>query len=263
MAAPTFVTASAGTTDSTGAWTHTGAAPSAAGNFYIVHILDDGTAGGITITSVTNAENLAGTDNVLSLLVDGVFGNTGLYAIGSPDAAYQRLYMGRALNTSAMVITGANASGDDVYVRVYEFTNVATGTTIATVLENGSAGAVQNVAGTSATCADASVETIGTDRLALNFVGINDDASGLAAFTGETGGDWTLATAIYESSTGTDGTIGLMQAAMASAGTIDGGTDTITSLSWGTLGFALIGTTVEIPILLENGFVNFNDPGVL
>lgn len=199
--------ASTGSTDATGAWSHTSAAPTAAGNVYIVQALQDGTAADIAIDSVTNAENLAGTDNVLTKI--------GEFDVGSAVAASQHLWIGRALNTSAMVITGSNAGGDDVYVRVYEFNNVFTGTTLATVLENVTAGATVNSAGTSATASDASVTTLGPDRLALNFEAVNDD-NALSAFTGETGGDWGFAVSPYADSGGTDGAIGLQISPMFS-----------------------------------------------
>lgn len=128
MAIPAFVTASTGTTDATGAWTHTSTAPGEAGRILLVHLLQDGTNAAPTITSVTNAEDLAGADNVLTYV--------GAFPVGDPAAAYQHLWIGRSLSTSAMVITGANAGGDDVYVRVYEFSGVSTGTTLTTVMEN-------------------------------------------------------------------------------------------------------------------------------
>lgn len=247
MAAPTFVTASTGSTDATGAWAHTSAVPSAVGNVYIVQVLIDGVAGGtVSIDSVTNAENLAGTDNVLLEFPD-------LYAVGSPQAGNQKLWIGRSTSTSAMVITGSNTSGDDLYIRAYEFTNVSTGTTLATVIEETTAGTVTNGAATSATCADTSVTTLGVDRLACNFGAITDDASGIALFAGATGGTWAHFQS-YETAGGTDGTVFFEDAAMATAGTINGGSDTITSLPWGVVGFALIGTTVA------GSFIEIKDP---
>ena len=131
MTAPSYVVASTGSTDTTGAWTHTSAAPGAAGRLLLVQVMQDGTTTGAsmpTITSVTNAEDLAGTDSVLTYL--------GAWPMGSTTAAYQHLWMGRSLSTSAMVITGGNTGGDDVYVRVYEFLDVNTGTGISDVIEN-------------------------------------------------------------------------------------------------------------------------------
>lgn len=233
-----YVTATAGATDATGAWSYTTTAPSAAGNLIIVQVFQDATSSNtaISITSATNVEDLAGTDSVFTALAA-----TG-YDVGNTVQGYQYIFIGRALNTSAIVITGANTSADDIYIRAYEFSGVAKGTTLSAVIENATAGTATNGKGTSTTCSDTSVQTLGDGRLALNFVaiGIFVTLSGLAAFAGMTGGTWALATAIYETTTGTDGCIGLMSASMASAGTIDGGSDTITSYPWGVIGFALI-----------------------
>lgn len=231
MAAPTYVTASTGSTDAGGAWSHTSAAPTAAGNVYIVQVVQDGTgADTIGISSVTNAENLAGTDNVLTSI--------GEFNIGSAVTASQHLWIGRALNTSAMVITGTNSGTDDLYIRVYEFSGVSTGTTLDTVIENATAGATTTGAGTGTTVSDASVQTLGPNRLALNFIGTDDDLTVGGSFTSETGGDWT-SVASYGTSTGTDAALNLNTATIASAGTIDGGTYTISSMGWGVVGFAL------------------------
>ena len=264
MPAPTFVTAGAGETDAGGAWTYgSWAATSAVGNLLIAHLLQDGTTNGAVtgVAGSSNMESLAGVEATWTQLIGG--NADGSFPIGSAAAGRQFLFLGRSrAAASNPTFAGANSSTDDLYYRGYEFTNVFPGTTIATVLENGTAGSTPNGAATSTTVADTGVTTLGADRLALNFVGITDDASGLAAFAGETGGDWTLATAIYETATGTDATLGLMQAAMPTAGTINGGTDTITSLPWGVVGFALIGTAAAAAVP-RYGFVNHSNPGVL
>lgn len=243
MAAPTFAQASAGAVATT-----TLAGPSltgtTVGNVILFQIVQDGTTAGEPGSLQANgtAEDLAGTDNV--------FTKIGAFDIGSPAAAKQHLYLCRSLSSTNInfLADPANVGGDDLYSRAYEFNNVITaalgGVSLATVIENATAGTATNGAGTSVTVADTGVTTLGADRLALNCVGINDDATGFAAFTGQSGGTWALTTAIFESATGTDATVALVQAAMASAGTINGGTDTITSDGWGVVGFALIGTTV-------------------
>ena len=230
-----YVTASAGATDATGAWSYTTSAPSAAGNIIIVQVFQDGTSASnaITIDSATNVENLAGTDSVFTVL--SATGSD----VGSAAAGYQYIFIGRALNTSAIVITGGNTGTNDIYVRAYEFSGVSTGTTLAQVIENATAGNFTNGAATTTSCLDTAVQTLGPNRMALNFVALADDAMGLAAFAGESGGDWTLPVAIYETGTGTDATLGLNTAAIATATTIDGGSDTITSIAWGVIGFAL------------------------
>lgn len=250
MAAPTFVAASTGATDAGGAWSYTTAAPGASGRLIIVQVLQDGVSAdtAISITSATNCTDLSGTANLFTAL-SGVG-----RGVGSGPNGYQYLFFARSTGTSAIVITGANSGADDIYIRAYEFADVNTGTTEASILEG-----LGNSGTTSTTLLDQGVTTTANDRLALNFIAITDDASGLASFAGETGGDWTLATAIYETATGTDGTLGLMTAAMPSAGTINGGSATIVSLPWGVIGFALIGT-VFIP---RNPAVDHMNPGVL
>lgn len=234
MAAPTFIDAATGATDAGGPWTYNCQVPTAVGTLFIIQVLTDGT--GITgqVASCTNVENLAGVDTAVDILTDN-------QDVGSAAAGIQNLYICRSISTSVPVVTGSNAGTNDIYVRSYQFDNVNTGTTIADVIENSTAGGIVNGAGTSTTCADTAVTTLGSDRLACNFGAITDDASGIAVFTGMTGGTWGNFQS-YESATGTDGTVFAEFAAMPSAGTINGGTATITSLPWGVIGFALIGT---------------------
>lgn len=253
MAAPTFVQASDGLTDAGGAWLALGTFPGVltVGNIVILQVLQDGgTSGAVGITSASVAlEALDGTDQALTYI--------GEFPVGGSSQAFQHIWIGRALQaTNQVSVSGTNSTAEDVYARYYEFANVSTGTTLATVIENGSAGATANGAGTSATIADTGVTTLGADRLALNFVAGNDD-NALDAFTGESGGDWTEAVAEYAESAGTDGVIGLQVATIASAGTINGGTDGWVdgTDSWGVVGFALIGTTAGGPTDHEGAVV--------
>lgn len=208
----------------------------------IVQVTQDGTAADAAISSVhANIANLAGTASAMTSI--------GTFPIGNPAAAKQLLWIGRTTATvpiTASVCSLTSSGGDDLYVEIVTFQNVSTGTTLATVIENGSAGSTASESGTGTTVNDVGVTTLGVDRLACNFVGINDDATGIAAFAGASGGTWSLRSQ-FESSTGTDGTVVLMDAAMASAGTINGGSDAITSDGWGVVGFALIGTTAAAP----------------
>ncbi len=252
MAAPTYVTASTGASDTTGAWTATGAAPGAAGRIMILHVVQDGTTdGSVTFTSATNIENLAGTDNAWTAI--------GEYSMGGADEARHYLWIGRSLSTSTPTFTGGNSSGEDLFFRMYEFSGVSTGTTLATVIENVTAGTATSAGATSTTVADVGVTTLGPDRLALNFIGVNDDAQAaeLTAMTGESGGDWTYPVAAYGDSAGTDATLALVTATIASAGTINGGTDTITSGAWGVVGFALKPT--GIPLLTQAAYRYYED----
>ena len=242
MAAPTYVTASTGTTDSTGAWTHTCAAPGAAGRLILVQVFQDGTGTSHTVTGATNINALDGTANTWTEIPgtapNGFPGSAGFFAI----------YAGRSTGTSAPTISGGNDAGNDLYIRAYEFQDASTGTTWEAVFENDDSSNPGSTPGsivtaTSATASDAIVTTLGVDRLALNFLAINDD-NPFAGFTGESGGTWTTR-ASYAESGGTDGAIYLITAPMPSAGTIDGGTGSITDSDvWITAGFAIIGTTV-------------------
>ena len=205
MAAPSFIQASTGATDATGAFTFTGVATGDIGNVVIVHIGIDG-SGAIDWGTIsgTNIESLAAVNNTW----------TEIGAFFSGAAVQQRLFIGRRTSASSAptFTTTANTSGNDVYGRMYEFANVSTGTTLAEVIENGTAGSTTTSGATaSGTIADASVTVLGSDRLALNLVAINDD-NAVAAFTGMTGGTWGEAVAEYADSGGTDASIQLQAA---------------------------------------------------
>lgn len=238
MAAPTFVKAGAGFVDATDPHGLAGLSGVTVGNIVVLHVIQDGSGTSPTLSisgGTGDVEDLAGTDGALTSI--------GKFDVGSGPDASQHLWIGRAIGTSinnSGQITLTGGSGNDIYSRWYEFSDVNTGTTLADVIENGSAGATVNSSGTSNTIADAGVTTLGVDRLALNFVGVNDD-NVLDAFTGQSGGTWAEAVAEYAESTGTDAALGLQTATIASAGTIDGGTDTMAaSDAWGVVGFALI-----------------------
>lgn len=240
MAAPTFVAASAGATDAGGAWTGANFTV-VAGELLILQILQDGTgaAGQVTLSTLNRIADLAGTSGVMT--------SVGAFDVGSAVAARQHLYLGRASASGAdAFVSGGNSGTDDLYFRVYRFANVSLGTTLATVIENGSAGGSANGAGTGTTVPDTGVTTLGPDRLALQFGAVNDDVV-YGPFVGETGGDWNDDGQIqqYATATGTDGALVYLSAAMPSAGTINGGTVELgSSAAWGVVGFALIGTTV-------------------
>jgi hypothetical protein len=226
----------------------------------VYHILQDGnTDGAVTVTGAANIAALDGTANTATR-VPGPNAD-GSWPVGSPAAARQHIFLARTTSTSAPSLSGGNSTSEDLYFRYYVFSDVSTGTTLATVIENGSAGVATNGAGTSTTVSDTAVTTLGADRLALNLIGINDDGSGIALFTGASGGTWGVFRS-YEEASGTDGTVAKVQATMATAGTIDGGSDAITSLAWGVVGFALIGTTADTPVPRHPG-ANFGSTAVL
>ena len=260
MAIPSFVAASAGATDAGGTWSYTGTGAGAAGRLMLVQVEQCGatSSGAITVTSVTNIEDLSGTDNLMTEL-----DATG-YPTGSVGAAagYQYVFLGRSLNTTAPVITGGGSTSDDIYVRMYEFQNASTGTTLATVVENVSAGGVVNGAGAVAAVTDSSVTTRGPNRLALNLICADNDNT-IGALTGQTGGTWAELVAEYSSSTGTDGMLSLQGADMVAPGTIDGGSVSMGgtpngNANWGNIGFALIGSGELVSGIVAPGFASLD-----
>jgi hypothetical protein len=234
MSAPSFVQAGAG-------WVSTGASASGSitgvtvGNFIILQTFEDGAGNNISLSAVTGVENLQGSDNFLEQM--GPWGNS--------SNGWMNLWMGRALATT--VSCTINTPGADGYARFYEIASVTAGSYAVDILENSTAGTFVKGEGTVLTISDVAVTTLGADRLALNFVAVDDD-NALDPFAGETGGDWTEAVAEYATATGTDAALGLQIATIASAGTIDGGTDAMAVAdNWLVVGFALIGTTPSTP----------------
>jgi len=208
MAAPRFVAASTGATDAGGAWTATGHAPAQAGNLIVFHYLQDGTTNNASaLTSGTNINAIDGTANTWTKIGPLPSGN---WPVGGSGEAWQYIWVGRSTGTSAPTASGTNSTSEDLYWRFYEFADVATGTALAEVIENVTSGGRGYSNGTSATASDHSVQTLGPDRLALNFVAVNDD-NAIARFTGQTGGDWTEV-AEYAESSGTDGAVQLQWA---------------------------------------------------
>lgn len=270
MAAPSFVEALAGETDAGGNWSFGGLAgwPSGLnnGDIVIAQILQDGTTnaalGGFT---GGNIKPLAGGADGWTQ-IPGPLAN-GSWAVGSSEEALQFLFIGRSTGlgaTGTTTIAGTNSTSEDLYCRLYRFANVSTGTTLATVIENATAGNATNDVGTSNTASDTAVQTLGPDRLALNFVGVNDD-NAISNFTGMSGGTWSQPVSPYADAGGTDGAIGICNATMATAGTIDGGTGSIVDIdAWGVVGFALIGTTPDVVTYIPRfNHVDHANPGVL
>lgn len=257
MAAPTFIDAGTGVVIATGSATVSAASGGVADDLLILQVLQDGTtASAVSIAPVSSrVENLAGTDAAMTLVTDSPF------SVGSPQAALQHLWIGRAVATLLPQVN-VTTTGDDLYCRLYRFRDANLGTTLGAVIENATAGTATNGANTSTSVLDTAVTTLGADRLACNFIAVNDDNEAeLTAMVGMTGGTWAYPVAAFGSATGTDGAVALVTAAMASAGTIDGGSDAITIDGWGVVGFALIGTTVSF--IPRNPTINHMNPGVL
>lgn len=140
-------------------------------------------------------------------------------------------------------ISGPN---DFTPVRAYLFGRLATGTeggTTVSVVWSGSANehaariyrfsgnalsstfweALNFAADVGSIVLDTGVTTLGTDRLALNVVGL-DHATAIGPFTGQSGGTWAEATPEYAANALT---LQLQTATIAAAGTINGGSVTI------------------------------------
>lgn len=259
MAAPALVQAGTGQVWQSGAAVAMTLSGATVGNIVIVHIMQDGIGiGGLSLSSISGLAALDGTASSTTAITP--IGNVG----ASPVYAARNIQrIGRATDASVSV-SMSQADGNDLYARLYEFSGVASGSTLSDVIENGTAGNHEEETDTSATINDVAVVTLGSDRLALNFIGVNDDNQAsfdTVAFTGMTGGTW-VSGGSYGSSTGTDGSIGLQYATMASAGTIDGGTLTMASDPWGVVGFALIGTTSDTPVP-RHPAINHQNPGLL
>lgn len=231
MAAPTFVQAGTGAIWQSGGAVTVSLAGVTVGNCVFLHVLEDGTgATPLVPGSVTGSENTIGLAGITSL---------GGSDVGSPKAAENWLWIGFATATTVSADL-SQAEGDDLYMRWYEFSGVARdGATLGASIENGGSTFLNGV-GTSTTIADTGVTTNGADRLACQFVAVNDD-NAVGDFTGETGGDWVEAVAEFLSATGTDGCIQLQTATIASAGTINGGSFVMAASDpWGVIGLALI-----------------------
>ncbi len=230
MAIPLFVGAGAGALSTGGTAATVSKTGCTAGNLVIVHIAAaGGTAEASYLFPVVNAEDLNGADNDLTLCASA--------NVGSGPEARHAMYLGRVMANGTCSTDFAPSSGtDEAIARIYEFSGEAEGTTFANICENDNtthgAGA-----GTGTSVNDDSVITSAADRLCLQIVCVTLDTT-LGNFTGETGGDWTEAVAEYANATAVM-TIQLQTAAMAVAGTIDGGTMTIGSAGWGMFGTAI------------------------
>lgn len=228
MAAPTFVNAGVGVVEVGAAASTVTSGVGSIGDLLILQIFRDGVTDVPSLTLHSEVENLAGTANALSSLASNTVGSTG----------WQYLWVGRALSTAAATVDLATA-GDDLFARWYRFSGASVGTLAATLIEN-STGTHVAAEGTGTLITDTGVITLAADRLACNFIAVNDDTA-ISDFAGESGGDWVLADPAFVSPTGTDGAIALQIASIAVAGTIDGGSVTITpSAGWGVTGFAIL-----------------------
>lgn len=225
MAVPAFVGAGTGVVVQTDASPQTVSKTGVTiGNIIFFQYLVDGSTATHDFTTFTGLEKIDGTDGDMDL----VGSNFGLSSAGG-------VFIGRATATTVSVLADTGTSGTDLYCRIYEFSGASDATSLGSVVEGSTAGD-----GGTAAVSDQGVTTTGPDRLALNFVQINDD-NAMGAFTGMTGGTWAEVVAEYATATGTDGCLQVQSASMASAGTINGGSYTMAAGDdWTVVGFALL-----------------------
>lgn len=208
-----------------------------AGNLIVVDQLLDGASGFIDVGSITNIEDLTGTEATLSAIATAV--------VGSPPAGKRQTWFGRAIADGTCSVDVSHDEGtSDIITRIYEVGEV---TDTATVIQNAASfpetstpgGTWKFSADTGTTISDVIVATVVADCLAVQLIAVNADQA-LAAFSGESGGDWTEPVAEFASASGGGNTLGIQVAELAVPGTIDGGTITISSADWSVLGFAFL-----------------------
>jgi len=153
-----------------------------------------------------------------------------LYGPDSTGYGRQWIYYKFATGTESGTITVTISGSSCKIARMYAFRNVA----LSSFTEGGGFRS-----GYGDTISAQSVATVGPDRLAVSFVFVNDD-NAVGSFTGESGGDWTETVAEFTTTAGYDGCVQLQTAQMPSAGTISGGSYTMSSSDpWGVRAFAL------------------------
>jgi flagellin-like protein len=140
-------------------------------------------------------------------------GFTLLYGPDSTGTGRQWIYYSFATGSESGSITVTIGGSNCKMARMYAFRNVA----LSSFIEGGNFGSASSRYITAQ-----SVTTTGANRLAVSFVFVNNDNT-VGSFTGESGGDWTEATAEFTTSAGNNGCIQLQTSTMATAGTISGG----------------------------------------
>jgi hypothetical protein len=211
-----------------------------------------GIGGTGTSLSVAYPSGLAANDLLLLQVTVRDTTNTPSQPIGwtqlyGPDSStigqqwvYYKFAAGSETGTLSVTLAGANLK----VARMYDFRNVAASSFTESPVFSSSPG--------STTVSAQSATTLAAGRLAVSFV-FDTSSNALAAFSGATGGTWSEAVSEYTTTTGSGGGIQLQTATMANAGTLSGGSFTMSSgASWGVRAFALIPTQ-----LLPSGQVVF------
>ena len=153
----------------------------------------------------------------------GSFAEINNYVLGvdnPPRSFASRLSWLRASGSETGTVTIGATFGKTPAVlagRMYRFSGViATGTPYENANRTG-------VGSRASTISQGSITTVGSDRLCAHFLAIVDENISTSDFTGETGGNFAEALAEYGASPGEDVTLQMQTATMASAGTISGG----------------------------------------
>ena len=137
----------------------------------------------------------------------------------------------RSTGSDSGTVTFSMTLGDPNQGRIYAFEDVA----LADFIES-----IDDTYTTNGSADGPTVAPNGPARLAVAFVSSNNGVTGMAAFTGESGGDWTEAVA--EQTSGNGPGIQLQTAPLAAGGTISGGTAAVDGVRAIVIGFALAGT---------------------
>ncbi|MEM2129705.1 MAG: M14-type cytosolic carboxypeptidase, partial [Candidatus Bathyarchaeia archaeon] len=158
-------------------------------------------------------------------------GFTLLYGPNSTGTGRQWIYYKISDGTETGTITITIAGSAVKVARMYAFRNTAT-------TDFAESAAFTSGLGTTIS-APSSVTTSGNNQLVVAFVFVTYN-NAVSSFTGETGGDWQETIPEYTTTSGSRGCIQLQTAMMFSAGTITGGSCTMTSSqAWGVLAFAI------------------------
>jgi hypothetical protein len=160
-------------------------------------------------------------------------GFTLLYGPDSNTVGRQWIYYRFAVGSDTPSVSIAIAGAQCKVARMYAFRNVA-----ASSFTEGDTNNFGFNAG-STTVSAQSVATTGIGRLAVAFV-FTTYSNTVPAFSGSTGGTWTVSDTGFTTNSDSRGSVQLETAIMGSGGTISGGTCTIgTSTSWGVRALAL------------------------
>lgn len=149
---------------------------------------------------------------------------------GGSNAQYLFTRDARATGSDSGTVTVVTSGSNFCQARIYAFTDVE----VSAFIED-----VTSTTATDGTCPGPSVTAGGNARLGALFVTSNNGNAGMAACTGESGGDWTEAVAEHTSGIGPG--IQMQTADLSSGGTISGGSASVNGTNSIGIGFALVG----------------------